>query len=154
MWRPSPSFLSNTSRTSMDGQIQPLQAGLRVGNFCPRIFGGKSWLQGRQRVVGFFYKTKNVSTKIPGSRCQSRKGGEKQNWIQYFFWEMFMPNTWGFMIQIWHTIFFRWVEITNYRNGFGPRRPKKQFHQVGRRRIRTFNWSNFDVQGLVSVDFY
>ena len=64
------------------------------------------------------------------------------------------------MIQIWQTIFFRWVgSTTNYdRNGIGPREVEKGFNnfinnsnQVGRRRIRTFNWSNFDVQGLVGL---
>ena len=59
MWRPSPSFLSNTSRTSMDGRIQPLQAGSRVGKFLsPEKSGGGNQVVGRQRVVGFFTKPK------------------------------------------------------------------------------------------------
>ena len=102
--------------------------------FVPRKIGGEI-SGGETKEVGF-YKTKTWN-KNPW-KSMSNGSRWKTELDPIFFGNVSCRNL-GFHDPIWHTIFFRWVEITNYRNGFGPRRPKKQFHQVGRRRIRTFN---------------
>ena len=74
-----------------------------------------------------FYKTKNVKQKSLEVDVK-RKGGEKQNWIQYFL-EIFHAETWGFMIRFdipyfsdgWvehHQLGLEWFLTPGGRKGF------------------------------------